>query len=128
MDYVAQFEPYAHQFLEWIGFGTVVGLMAKAVMPGRDPGGAIATLAIGIFGTIMGCGIVAYFFNGEILTPISLPGFFIGTGGAFVLLFFYKLLGGYWFRETEGPVSVVDGGRRRRRRRRRSEYAGSYDD
>jgi hypothetical protein len=27
----------------WIGFGTVSGLMAKAIMPGRDPGGAIVT-------------------------------------------------------------------------------------
>ena len=36
MDYVAQFEPFVHQFLEWIGFGTIVGLMAKAVMPGQS--------------------------------------------------------------------------------------------
>ena len=125
MDYLATFEPFVHQVLEWIGFGTVVGLMAKAIMPGKDPGGAIATLAMGIFGTIMGCGIVAYFFRGEILTPISVPGFFIGTAGAFIILFFYRLLGGYWFEEGDGPIRFR--GRRGRRRRRR-EYAASYDD
>lgn len=128
MDYVAQFEPFVHQMLEWVGFGTIVGLMAKAIMPGKDPGGAIATLAMGIFGTIMGCGIVAYFFEGQMLTPISVPGFFVGSAGAFTILFFYRLLGGYWFREGDGPIHVGRSARRRRRRRRSSEYAGSYDD
>ncbi len=127
MDYLTQAEPMVHKLLEWVGFGTIVGLMAKAIMPGKDPGGAIATLAMGIFGTIMGCGIVAYFFNGEMLTPISVPGFFIGTAGAFVILFFYRLLGGYWFEEGDGPIRVRPRSRRRSRRRRQ-EYAGSYDD
>lgn len=123
MDYLAQFEPLTHQVLEWVGFGTIVGLMAKAIMPGRDPGGAIATLAMGILGTIIGCGIIAYFFNGEILTPISVPGFFVGTAGAFVILFFYRLLGGYWFQEGDGPIRVRPMGRRRRRRRRDYDYS-----
>jgi len=35
----------------WVGFGTIVGLMAKAIMPGRDPGGAVATLSMGVGGT-----------------------------------------------------------------------------
>ena len=36
--------------------------------------------------------------------PISPLGFVVATVGAFVILFFYKLLGGYWFVEGEGPV------------------------
>ena len=44
----------AHDLLAWVGYGTLVGLVAKAIMPGRDPGGAVATLAMGIGGSIIG--------------------------------------------------------------------------
>ena len=95
---------WAHQLLVWVGFGTLVGLFAKAIMPGKDPGGAVATLAIGVVGTIIGCGVLSYFWQGHVISPISPLGFCIGTAGAFVLLFFYKLLGGYYFREDQGPL------------------------
>ncbi len=88
----------AHDVLVWVGFGTLVGLLAKAIMPGRDPGGAIATLMMGIGGTVIGCGILSYF-SDERISPISPLGFAVGTAGAFLLLFFYRLLGGYIFRE-----------------------------
>ena len=57
--------------LVWIGFGTVVGLLAKGIMPGRDPGGAIATVLMGVGGTILGCGVASYFRHGERVVPIS---------------------------------------------------------
>ena len=50
MDSVAQM---ANLVLVWIGFGTLVGLLAKAIMPGKDPGGAVATLAMGVAGTVI---------------------------------------------------------------------------
>lgn len=111
-----QFQQWANEVLVWIGFGTLVGLLAKAIMPGRDPGGAIATLAMGIGGSVIGCGIFSYFYNGQRVTPISPVGLVVATAGAFVILFFYRLLGGYWF--VEGDAT----GRRRLRpplRRRR---------
>ena len=112
---------YANLALTWIGFGTVVGLAAKAVMPGRDPGGAIATVLMGIVGTLIGCAILQYFSaSGRLVVPISVEGFAVGSGGALVLLIFYKVLGGYWF--VEGEQSAL----RSRRRRRRSRHA--YDD
>jgi uncharacterized membrane protein YeaQ/YmgE (transglycosylase-associated protein family) len=95
---------WANDVLVWIGFGTVVGLLAKAIMPGKDPGGAVATLAMGIGGTVIGCGILSFFTDGQRVSPISPTGFAVGTGGAFLILFFYKLLGGYWFREDQGPL------------------------
>jgi uncharacterized membrane protein YeaQ/YmgE (transglycosylase-associated protein family) len=95
----------ANLVLVWIGFGTLVGLLAKAIMPGRDPGGAVATLAMGVAGTIIGCGVVSYFWKGHFVTPISPLGFCVATAGAFVLLFFYKLLGGYYFYEGTGPLA-----------------------
>jgi uncharacterized membrane protein YeaQ/YmgE (transglycosylase-associated protein family) len=84
----------AHDVLTWIGFGTVTGLLAKAIMPGRDPGGAIATLMMGIGGSVIGCGLLSFVWEGHRVSPISPMGFAVATGGAFVLLFFYRLLSG----------------------------------
>src|SRR3954466_13199422 len=95
---------WANDVLVWVGFGTIVGLLAKAIMPGRDPGGAVATLAMGVAGTVIGCGVVSYFWQGHIVSPISPLGFCVATAGAFLLLFFYKLLGGYYFVEDRGPL------------------------
>lgn len=119
MDY-AQLAEWANLALTWIGFGTVVGLAAKAVMPGRDPGGAIATLLMGIAGTLIGCALLKFFYPGEEIQPVSLEGFAVGAGGAFILLMFYKVLGGYWFTEGE-QVSY-------RHRRRRKRARAVYDD
>jgi uncharacterized membrane protein YeaQ/YmgE (transglycosylase-associated protein family) len=121
---MAQF--WANQILVWVGFGTIVGLLAKAIMPGKDPGGAVATLAMGVAGTIIGCGMLSFFWRGHIVSPISPVGFCVATAGAFVLLFFYKLLGGYYFAEDQGPLV-----RRRRigvRRTRRAQPAVVLED
>jgi uncharacterized membrane protein YeaQ/YmgE (transglycosylase-associated protein family) len=123
LDFAQQAQAWANDILVWIGFGTVVGLLAKAIMPGRDPGGTVATLLMGIGGAVIGCGIVSYFYEGHRVTPISPMGAVVATAGAFTLLFFYRLLGGYFF--VEGDVSV---GRRRFRRRRRRYDSVAYDD
>lgn len=80
------------EFLVWVGFGTIVGLTAKAIMPGKDPGGAVATLMMGIIGTVIGCGSLAFFVRDTKITPISLLGFIAATSGAFLLLAFYRIL------------------------------------
>ena len=76
-------EQWANTVLVWVGFGTIVGLLAKAIMPGKDPGGAVATLAMGIAGTIIGCAVLSYFWQGHFVSPISPLGFCVATGGAF---------------------------------------------
>ncbi|MCS7304872.1 MAG: GlsB/YeaQ/YmgE family stress response membrane protein [Thermoguttaceae bacterium] len=98
-----QVQILAQDVLMWVGFGTLVGLLAKAIMPGRDPGGAVATLLMGIAGTVLGCAILSYFYAGVRVSPISPLGFVAGTGGAFILLAFYRILGGFWFREGAVP-------------------------
>ena len=97
----AEIEQFAQTVFMWIGFGTVVGLAAKAIMPGPDPGGSIATLLMGIVGTVIGCSLLKFFYPTIPVTPISFLGFCVGTGGAFILLTFYKIMGGYWFIEGE---------------------------
>lgn len=107
-------QQWANVVLTWVGFGTLVGLLAKAIMPGRDPGGAIATLLMGVGGAVIGCGVLSYY-SGHRVTPISVVGFVAATGGAFLILFFYRLLGGQWFVEGERPNRNKPHGRRRRR-------------
>ena len=107
---------YLNLGLSWIGFGTIIGLIAKAIMPGRDPGGSISTVLMGVVGTLIGCAILQFFYAGEAITPVSLKGIFVGGSGALVTLSFYKVLGGYWF--EEGDTSWLRHESRRRRRRR----------
>lgn len=125
----AQFpEPAAHWvnlFLIWVGYGTLAGLLAKAIMPGRDPGGAVATLCMGIGGAVIGCGMLAFFSEKARIAPVSPVGFLVATGGAFILLFFYRLLAGYFF--VEGDVPPPHYARRRRYRRRRRAYDSVLD-
>ena len=102
--FAEQVQQWSNDILVWIGFGTLVGLLAKAIMPGRDPGGAVATMAMGVAGTVIGCGTLGYFYTGYRVTPISPLGLLVSTIGAFVLLFFYKLLGGFWFVEGDIPL------------------------
>ena len=97
---------WANDVLVWVGFGTLVGLMAKAVMPGRDPGGAVATLMMGVGGTVIGCSSLMYFSDGQRITPISPLGFVVATLGAFALLFFYRLLAGRFFVEGDRGMQV----------------------
>jgi uncharacterized membrane protein YeaQ/YmgE (transglycosylase-associated protein family) len=121
------FENTTHDMLTWVGFGTLAGLLAKAIMPGRDPGGTVATLMMGIGGTVIGSGTLMFFTNGQRVTPISPLGFVVATGGAFILLAFYRILGGYWFKEGNPlPPQAPQYTRRVVRRTRRGEII--YDE
>jgi uncharacterized membrane protein YeaQ/YmgE (transglycosylase-associated protein family) len=76
-------------FLGWIVIGLVAGVLAKWIMPGRDPGGVIVTIMIGIAGGLLGG------FVGKLL-GISSTGnalnIIIATAGAVLLLWVYRLL------------------------------------
>ena len=96
----------AHEVLMWIGFGTVVGLSAKGLMPGRDPGGAIGTMLMGVVGSVIGCSSLLLMDANFKVTPISPLGFVAGTAGAFVLLFFFRLLSNSFITEAvDGKVT-----------------------
>lgn len=92
-----ELSPEVHQLvndvLVWIGFGTVVGLAARGLMPGRDPAGAITTLLLGIAGSVLGCGCVGFFYDSQRLTPTSPMGMIVAVAGAFALLGLYRLYG-----------------------------------
>jgi uncharacterized membrane protein YeaQ/YmgE (transglycosylase-associated protein family) len=75
--------------LGWILFGLVVGVLAKLVMPGRDPGGIIVTILIGIAGALLG-GFIgrALGFYG----PNQAAGFLMSFLGAIILLVLYRMI------------------------------------
>lgn len=75
--------------LGWIVFGLIVGAIAKLLMPGRDPGGFIVTILIGIAGALLGG------FLGRALGlygPEDAAGFVMSLIGAIVLLLLYRLV------------------------------------
>lgn len=82
-----------NDILVWIGFGTLVGLAARALMPGRDPAGAFTNLVLGIVGSVVGCGCVGFFYDTERLTPTSPLGMVVAVAGAFAVLGLYRLYG-----------------------------------
>ena len=75
--------------LGWIVFGLIVGVIAKLLMPGRDPGGFIVTMLLGIAGALLGG------FLGRSLGwygPNDNAGFLMSVLGAIVLLALYRML------------------------------------
>jgi uncharacterized membrane protein YeaQ/YmgE (transglycosylase-associated protein family) len=77
--------------LGWIVFGLVVGVIAKVLMPGKDPGGFIVTVLIGIAGAVAGG------YIGRALGwygPEEPAGFIVATLGAILLLAIYRMATG----------------------------------
>jgi uncharacterized membrane protein YeaQ/YmgE (transglycosylase-associated protein family) len=77
--------------LGWIVFGLIVGAVAKLVMPGRDAGGILVTMLLGIVGAIVG-GFIGRALN--MYGPNDAAGFFMATLGAVVVLFLYRMVAG----------------------------------
>lgn len=77
--------------LGWIVFGLIVGAVAKLLMPGRDPGGIIVTMLLGIAGALLGG------FAGQALgfyREGEAAGFLMALVGAVVLLALYRMIAG----------------------------------
>ena len=77
--------------LGWILFGLIVGALAKLVMPGRDPGGIIVTMLLGIAGAVLGG------FLGRALGLYhegDAAGFVMSFIGAVILLAIYRIMVG----------------------------------
>jgi uncharacterized membrane protein YeaQ/YmgE (transglycosylase-associated protein family) len=81
----------AHGILGWIIIGGLAGLIAKALMPGRDPGGCIITIILGIAGAVL-AGYLGQALH--IYRPGESVGFIAAIVGAFIILFIYRLIAG----------------------------------
>jgi uncharacterized membrane protein YeaQ/YmgE (transglycosylase-associated protein family) len=75
--------------IAWILFGMVVGIIAKLLMPGRDPGGFIITILLGVAGALLG-GFIgrAMGFYG----PNEGAGWIVSILGAIILLVLYRMV------------------------------------
>ncbi len=80
--------------LSWIVMGLIVGILAKWLMPGKDPGGCIVTTLIGIAGALVGGTIASTLFGLGPVSSISIGNIVIATGGAMLLLFIYRRISG----------------------------------
>lgn len=76
--------------LSWLIFGLIAGAIAKALHPGKDPGGWIITIIIGIAGALVG-GYLGSMILGEATSNWSLKGFIFAVGGAVLLLWLYSM-------------------------------------
>ena len=77
-----------HSFIGWIVIGLVAGVLGKLIMPGRDPGGFIVTILLGIAGAALAG------FLGQRLgyyRPGEGAGWIAATLGAIILLAVYRL-------------------------------------
>jgi uncharacterized membrane protein YeaQ/YmgE (transglycosylase-associated protein family) len=75
--------------LLWVVFGLIVGVIAKFTLPGRDPGGIVLTIALGIAGAMVGgwLGRVLGFYR-----PGDADGFIMAGAGAIVILVIYRVV------------------------------------
>jgi uncharacterized membrane protein YeaQ/YmgE (transglycosylase-associated protein family) len=75
--------------LSWIVFGLVVGIIAKLLMPGDDPGGFIVTVLLGIAGAVVGgfIGRALGFYGAN-----EAAGYLVSIVGAIILLALYRMM------------------------------------
>jgi uncharacterized membrane protein YeaQ/YmgE (transglycosylase-associated protein family) len=74
--------------LGWIVIGLIAGALAKFIMPGRDPGGIIVTIILGIVGAIVGGFIASALGLGD---GGNIWNLVLATVGAILLLWLYRM-------------------------------------
>lgn len=92
----------------WIIFGLIAGAIAKLLMPGKDPGGMIVTMLLGIAGALVGGFIGRTLWGSAGVTGWGVGSFALAIGGAILLLALYRLIKGRSLR----PAPTTEIGRR----------------
>jgi uncharacterized membrane protein YeaQ/YmgE (transglycosylase-associated protein family) len=85
-------QTWVNVILIWIGFGSLAGLLARAILPFQEPTGSLPTLTLGITGSAIGLGLLSWIQGGGPSNPISPLGFLAAASGAFALLLVYHFL------------------------------------
>ena len=79
-------------FLGWIVLGLVAGAIAKLIMPGKDPGGCIVTMLLGVVGAVIGGYLGSRFFGRGLETFWNLQTWIVAIIGSLILLGLYRLI------------------------------------
>ncbi len=77
--------------LSWIVMGLIVGVLAKFIMPGKDPGGMIITILLGIVGSFVG-GFIGSFLGFGSVTGFNVESLLLAVGGAVLVLILYRFV------------------------------------
>ncbi|MGQ9575826.1 MAG: GlsB/YeaQ/YmgE family stress response membrane protein [Thermoguttaceae bacterium] len=89
--------PIAQQWINavllWLGFGILTGLLARVLVPGREPGGAAGTLLVGMLGSLLGPLALSGLFQGRGFNPIGPLGILAAVGSAAILMLALRALG-----------------------------------
>lgn len=80
--------------ISWIVFGLIAGVIAKLIMPGRDPGGCIVTTLLGIIGAFVGGFLYKILTGQTYIAQFNIPSLIVAVIGAIILLLIYRLLAG----------------------------------
>jgi uncharacterized membrane protein YeaQ/YmgE (transglycosylase-associated protein family) len=90
----------------WIIFGVIAGAIAKLLMPGKDPGGFVVTILLGIAGAVVGGFIGRALWGSNGVNDWSFGSFALAIGGAIILLAIYRMIAGR--RRTTAEVVTRD--------------------
>lgn len=80
--------------ISWIVLGLIAGIIAKALMPGKDPGGCIITILLGIGGAFVGGWVGKTLFHTQIDTFFDLRTWGLAILGALIILVGYRMVFG----------------------------------
>jgi uncharacterized membrane protein YeaQ/YmgE (transglycosylase-associated protein family) len=77
-------------FIWWLIIGLIAGALARLIMPGRDPMGIIATILLGILGSVIG-GLVSWAIWGSDTRGFQPAGLLLSILGAILVLWIYRM-------------------------------------
>ena len=77
--------------LFWILFGLIAGVVAKLIVPGRDPGGIIVTILLGVVGAVL-AGFIGTLFGFGGISGFDVRSMLMAIGGAVILLVGYRFV------------------------------------
>lgn len=78
----------------WIVLGLIAGAIAKLIMPGKDPGGIIVTLLLGVIGAFIGGFVGKFLFNTDLGTFWNVRTWLLAILGSIIVLLIYRLIVG----------------------------------
>jgi uncharacterized membrane protein YeaQ/YmgE (transglycosylase-associated protein family) len=83
--------------IAWIVLGLIAGAIAKAIYPGSQGGGILATMVLGIIGAFVGGSVATLLTTGKLAltaagTGLSIPGIFVAVLGAIIAIFIWGLI------------------------------------
>ena len=84
-----------NNLIAWVVLGLLAGAIAKAIYPGYQGGGILATLVLGVIGAFIGGTLVRFLETGTLAltsTTFSIPGLFVAVIGALIAIFIYYRL------------------------------------